>query len=43
MDGINILNLSQNFLTDRIFDIVFDMKDHLESLKILTLCQNKIV
>lgn len=43
MNGVITLNLSQNFLTDRSLDILFNGKDHLQSIKSIILCQNKII
>lgn len=43
MDGVITLNLSQNFLTERVLDILYDAKDHLQSIKSIILSQNKIV
>ena len=43
MGGVITLNLSQNFLTDRVLDILFNGKEHLHAIKSIILCQNKII
>jgi hypothetical protein len=43
MGGVITLNLSQNFLTERVLDILINGRDHLHSIKSIILCQNKII
>ena len=40
LGGVITLNLSQNFLTDKVLDILFNGKEHLHSIKSIILCQN---
>ena len=43
LGNIITLNLSQNFLTEHILDILGDAKQHLPKLKNIILSQNKII
>ena len=43
MGGVVTLNLSQNYLTDRVLDILIDGRDYLASMKSIILSQNKII
>lgn len=43
MGGVITLNLSQNLLTERVLDIIYNAKDELHSVKSIILSQNKIM
>ena len=43
MGSVITLNLSQNFLTDRVLDILIDGRHHMTAMKSIILSQNKII
>ena len=43
MGNVITLNLSQNFLTDQVLDIIVDYREQLPKLKNVILSQNKII